>query len=298
MNKLVVCLFLLISLMWVSLPAKAQNPFLSKNSPELVSRSPSSPNSFLVKIALWQQHLKEKMAVLIRQARTAERITPLITVLMIALGYGALHAAGPGHGKAVAMSYILSQNAAIGSGVLFGVLVAFFHGFSGALCVFGLHFILQKGVAASLGTISHITQIVSFSLITLLGIGILLKNLFELFGKNAPRSINAGRDPVDSRKAFFPLALSVGLVPCPGVVMVLLFCLSMNMLGFGLLLAAFISLGMAMTISLVIVAVIIGKNKSKKLFPESWAANLECVIGVFSGTVLLILGTLFLLSVV
>ena len=56
------------------------------------------------------------MAALIRQAKTENRIMPLMVVILMAFGYGALHAAGPGHGKAVAVSFMLSRNATLGGG--------------------------------------------------------------------------------------------------------------------------------------------------------------------------------------
>ncbi len=52
--------------------------------------------------------------------------------------------------------------------------------------------------------------------------------------------------------------------PCPGEVLVLLFCLSLNALSLGLLLALALILGMAVTISAVGVAVIVGKNLAFK----------------------------------
>ncbi len=56
------------------------------------------------------------------------------------------------------------------------------------------------------------------------------------------------------------IALTVGMVPCPGVVLVMLFCLSLNLIGLGLLLAFSVSLGMAVTISAVGVATLAGKR--------------------------------------
>ena len=56
------------------------------------------------------------------------------------------------------------------------------------------------------------------------------------------------------------MALAVGMVPCSGVVLVLLFCISLNALSLGLLLALCLTLGMAVTISAVGIAVIAGKN--------------------------------------
>ena len=56
------------------------------------------------------------------------------------------------------------------------------------------------------------------------------------------------------------MALAVGVIPCPGVVLVMLFCLSLNAVGLGLVLAFFLILGMAMTVSAVGVAGLAGKN--------------------------------------
>ena len=274
----------------------AQSPFMSKKSSERVSETPAPQHSFLLKITLWQQQLKQKMVALIRQAHTEERIGPLIVVLLIAFGYGVLHAAGPGHGKAVAMSFILSRKASLSDGLLFGVLVALFHGFSGILCVLGLHYILQQSISGSLGTVSRITQMVSFSLIALLGLAIVFKNSYAFVSRNKIPAGETGNPSKTCQKSSIPWALAVGLVPCPGVVMVMLFCLSMEVFILGLALAVAISLGMAATISLTVLAVVLGKGFSMKFFSEGRAVVIEQCLGLASGVALTTLGTLFLLS--
>jgi ABC-type nickel/cobalt efflux system permease component RcnA len=315
MAKLLTCLLILLPLICGAVVVKAQNPFLSpKSSPQSSSKSfqpvpqPSAPqSSFLTKITLWQLQLKEKMTVLVRQAKTTESITPWLTLLMIAFGYGALHAAGPGHGKAVAISFISSRNASLGSGLLFGSLIAFCHGFSGIICVLGIYYFLEGGISGSLGTVSHITQTVSYSLIALLGFGIFVKNSRALLFKSKPKSkpkLEADTDygapgasanyVKESKWALVLWALTVGVVPCPGVIMVLLFCLSLNLLGLGLWLAVFISLGMATTISLVVVSVVLGRGISLKSVSEKRVAAVEKVLGVVSGMAITVLGLLFL----
>ena len=305
MSKVLICLLVLLSLFWVSAVVKAQNPFLSSKSSSKSSQSvlqtPAQQSSFLTKITLWQLQLKEKMTVLIRRAKTTESIIPLLTVLMIAFGYGALHAAGPGHGKAVAISFISSRNASLGSGLLFGSLIAFCHGFSGVICVLGICYFWEGGISGSLGTVSHITQTVSYSLIALLGFGIFVKSGYLLFIKPKPK-IEAGSDTSgvsasyvkESKWAFVLWAVTVGAVPCPGVIMVLLFCLSLNLLGLGLWLAVFISLGMATTISLVVVSVVFGRGLSLRSISERRVAVIEKVLGLVSGMAITALGLFFL----
>ena len=299
MGRLLICLLILLPLICGSVTVKAQNPFLSPKSSQPVLQKSASQSLFLSKITLWQLQLKEKMTVLVRRAKANDSITPWLVVLMIAFGYGALHAAGPGHGKAVAISFILSRNASLGSGLLFGTLIALCHGFSGIICVLGLYYFLKGGISGTLGAVSHITQIVSYSLIALLGMGILLKNSYSLFFKPKPKpksgvpgvSVNYAKE---SKLAFVVWAMTVGLVPCPGVIMVLLFCLSLNMLGLGLWLAVFISLGMATTISLVVVSVVLGRGLSLRSVSEKRIAIVERVIGFVSGIAITALGLLFL----
>ena len=289
-------LLLFSALIWTGTPAYSRNPFMAEKGPERVSETQAPQHSFLLKITLWQQQLKRKMAALIRQAETEKRIMPLMLVILMAFGYGALHAAGPGHGKAVAMSFMLSRNVTLGGGLLFGALIALFHGLSGILCVLGLRYIFQKGILGGLGSVSHITQMVSFCLIALLGLAIVIKNSYCFFsGNETPRSVENGPSKA-GQKRFLPWALAVGLVPCPGVVMVLLFCLSMDAFMRGLLLGVIISLGMAATICLVIVAVVLGKDFSLKFVSERRVVKVEQCLGILSGVAVTTSGVLFLLS--
>lgn len=89
------------------------------------------------------------------------------------------------------------------------------------------------------------------------------------------------------------MGLAVGVIPCPEAVLVMPFCLSLNVVELGLLLAFFLILGMAMTISAVGVAGLAAKNlalgalerrhRIAKMFQrtiESAAAHLVMVLGL------------------
>ncbi|MBN1546190.1 MAG: hypothetical protein JW902_05980 [Syntrophaceae bacterium] len=276
--------------------ADGGNPFHGATISEQTVQTSSSHKSLLTKIALYQQRLKQKMVSLIRQVNTAGNMYPLLAVVLIAFTYGAVHAAGPGHGKAVAMSYILSRNPSIVNGVLLGTLIAFFHGLSGALCVIGLRYVLNKSITGTLATVSQVTQVTSFALITILGIIILVKNGRDFFLKRKARLIRSGSDVNDRKKRLLPLAVAVGLVPCPAVVMVMLFCLAQDAMILGLLLAMSISCGMAVTISLFVIAVVWGKTGILNAVTEERTEVIEIVVGILSGTAVSLLGALFLLT--
>ncbi|RLC31140.1 MAG: hypothetical protein DRH32_04670, partial [Deltaproteobacteria bacterium] len=239
-------------------------------------------SQFFLKIIAWQYRIKQKMSSLIRDVQTTGNIMPLMFLVVLAFSYGAIHAVGPGHGKFVAMSSVMSHRASVMSGLLFGTFTAFFHGFSGAVGVLGLRYILQRGVGETLGTVTAATQVVSFGLITLLGLGIVLKSGFAMFSKSLSGS-RAQETEVSGK----------GLVPCPAVVMVMLFCLSMDALTLGLVLAAFISLGMALTISGVAIAVIVGKAGALQTFSRKRAEMIGHGIGLVSGIAIAVFGALF-----
>jgi ABC-type nickel/cobalt efflux system permease component RcnA len=194
------------------------------------------------------------------------------------------------------MSYIFSRNPGILTGLLFGILIAFFHGFSGAACVLGLHYVIQKSLTSTLGEVAHATQIISFSLITLLGIGMLVKNGLVMAAGHQSSQETGLSPQKDNKGTLIPWAMAVGLVPCPAVVMVVLCCLSMNQLGLGLLLAAFISLGMAATLSLVILSIIIAKQLPVNRLSGQKAQDFHTISGIVSGLAVTVLGSLFLMA--
>jgi len=294
MKKIIAALILIvISCLWVS-PVLSHNPFTSK--PETQHKAPAPPvkSRFFVKLIIWQHQLKQKMSDLIRETRTTGNIKPLMFLLMLAFTYGVVHAAGPGHGKFVATSYVLSHKASVTGGLLFGTFFAFVHGLSGAVGVLGLRYLIQQSVSETLGSVTAVTQNISFGLIALLGLSVFLKNTYTLFFK-------ADVDPTvqddgKSRKGFMPWALAVGMVPCPAVVMVMLFCLSMDLLNLGLLLAASIALGMAATISTVVIVVVLGKAGTLQVIPKNRVELIERILGIIVGMAVTLFGSVFLIA--
>ncbi len=287
---------IIFSLLICITPAAAQNPFTSKSQPPKVSQKAALPNSYIAKIAFWQHQLNQKMAALARQAKETGSLKPFFFLIIIAFLYGILHAAGPGHGKAVAASYIISQKGKVIDSLLFGNMIALFHGFSGMFLVLIIYFVLNLSVSGTLLDVSRITQIISYSLILLLGTALLTKSIYlwcrrTVIDRRYPDGLTRGRKIGSLATAFV-----VGMVPCPGVVLVMLFSLSLDMIVLGFLLALSMTLGMAVTISVVVVIGTVGKNLALGALESrrNLAGVAGQVVETLAALMIMALGALFL----
>ncbi|MFH2057976.1 MAG: hypothetical protein ABIJ59_03655 [Pseudomonadota bacterium] len=140
---------------------------------------------------------------------------------------------------------------------------------------------------------THITQIISYSLICLLGLIIFAKSMYKCIKKSVPSQTRRFANP-------YITALAVGIIPCPGVVMVMLFAISLNLTWLGIVLGTFISIGMATTISCIVILGISGKSavlsvtsNHKKLF-----AIIEPAIEIMAGLIIAGLGLFFLITLI
>lgn len=293
------------------------NPFTRKNTNSVpqhqddslqpgpkISKSPTQgsgiPDSGIMeRIIFFQMKIKEKMTTLIRQAKKTGKVAPLLWVLAAGFMYGMVHSAGPGHGKALALSYIVSIKPTLPRALAFGNILAVSHGISGAALVFCVKFTLQTSISGTLASVTQTTQIASYSLIIILGLFLFLRKL-PVWGKIKPvsdTSVGEARATTDAQ-SILP-AVFMGMIPCPGVVLAVLFCLSLGLPGFGIMLACAITLGMASTLSLVVLTAMAGKSALLAALPRrfSFAENAGDILEALAGLILAAISLMLLLTV-
>jgi ABC-type nickel/cobalt efflux system permease component RcnA len=278
---------------------RAQNPFTGKPSSSQAATVTVPAGGILEKIALWQNKIRLYMADQLTMAKTERSLRPLILLIGLAFCYGALHAAGPGHGKALALSYMLSRRRKVADAVLFGNGVAFFHGLSGIIFVLIVRLILQRSVSAGLTEVTRITQVASFSLILGLGVFLFIQGVMDWI-KRAQPALEADRHLISRQKGPLATALVVGMIPCPGVVMVMLFALSLDLLALGVFLAGAIALGMSVTITAIVLITVAGKKMAIVLAAQhsGLIRHFEYAIHAVAGLAIALLGGLFLASAI
>ena len=288
-----ICMLLCLTLV---LSAEAQSPFRAPSTAQSMTETQEAGwfSAVLSKINQWQRQLKQEMVTLSREVKESGDLAPLFTLLALAFIYGVVHAAGPGHGKAVTLGYVLTQGR-LAPGLVMGNLVAIVHGVSGVALVLIVSQVLKASIRGALDQFTEIVQAVSYGLITLLGLVLLvgaLRSWHQSRGQTETDPSSLGVPP-------WLMALAAGAVPCPGVVLLMLFCLSMNMIWLGVALAMAMSLGMGVTISAVGLLAYAGKGTSLRLTRKhpTVFVSLQNIFQVLAALGVTTLGALLLSSV-
>jgi len=241
----------------------APNPFTSapqstqEKATESAMVSPFAP--ILQKIIMVQNTLRESMS------RAAESIhshpfgVAFWTFMLLAFAYGAAHALGPGHGKILAVTYFLHRRASARQVLLYSYLSMVMHVLSATALVLGGKYLLQMSASRAVDDMGRLLQDVSYGMLLLLGLCLLVSTIWNCWKERtdsdmeqaAPTAASATALNTTSWRGLFTLALATGLVPCPGASLVLIFSISMGILGTGLLAMVAISLGMGLCLTTV-----------------------------------------------
>src|SRR5271157_334662 len=204
-----------------------------------------------------QKTLNESLASITRSLQGSRSLGGLLFVIFISLVYGMFHAAGPGHGKTIVSSYFLANDAKLRHSFMIGYLIAVVHALAALTVVLVLYYVIRGLFSTGIEQADHYIQLATFAIITVLG-------AFMLFGRiqgAAHRhSHGTGTGNGMTFRSLFSIAVPAGVIPCPGAVAVILFALSLHMLGVSVLSVVAISIGMGITISVTGAIVILAKR--------------------------------------
>lgn len=181
-----------------------------------------------------------------------------IYILAVSFIYGLVHALGPGHGKMVIASYFLVKGAKIKEAFKAGFLTSLIHTISALTITFTLYIFFEN-------TITKYFSQISMNMYKVSAVFIILIALFLLYETYKDRNEEEKIQRVGN-KSLLAVTMSIGIVPCPGVMSIVLFSLILGYINLGILSAVFMSIGMGITISLAaIISTQIKNSKSKNL---------------------------------
>jgi ABC-type nickel/cobalt efflux system permease component RcnA len=189
-----------------------------------------------------------------------------------------VHALGPGHGKLVVVSYFLSREAQIGRGLLMGLQIAVFHVISAMVVVALADLLLRKAFGGPPAEAAGV-RLASYGLIALIGLAMTAQATRRSFLRRRGVEVSHaccahGQRTADDRAHAGEgrgveqgaLSLGVGLVPCTGAVLIMLYAMANDILFAGMMLVAAIAAGMAITMgALGIVSVVARRAVARRI---------------------------------
>jgi len=238
-------------------------------------------NNFLHTIVTYQYELNKLISTSIRNINDESSIALSLTVIGIAFIYGLVHAAGPGHGKALVAFYFTSNKSDYKKAFKMGFLIAIIHAISALIITFGIFFILEKMFRKHFNDFSEITMLISAILIILVGLYL----IYHSYSHRKEKEQNIEKP----NKSEYAVAFSAGVVPCPGVMTIVLFCIMLGHYTLGLLSAIAMSIGMGLTISIAgILSIAITKKGYTFLNTKGY------ILEIFGGVLVTTLGAFLL----
>jgi ABC-type nickel/cobalt efflux system permease component RcnA len=185
----------------------------------------------------------------------------LVLLLLAAFGWGALHALSPGHGKAMVAAYLIGTRGTARHAVGLGATVTVTHTigvFALGLVTLALsQYVLPEDLYPWLTLASGL-------LVVLVGIGVLRSRVRAARHHHHHDHGHAhGHHHHPDRvtwKGLVAMGAAAGLIPCPSALVVLLGAIAQHQVALGLLLIVAFSAGLAVTLTTLGLAVVLGRR--------------------------------------
>jgi nickel/cobalt transporter (NicO) family protein len=197
----------------------------------------------------------------------------LLVLLLVAFGWGAIHALSPGHGKAMVAAYLIGTRGTARHAIGLGAIVTFTHTIGvftlGLVTLLLSQYILPEDLYPWLNLVAGL-------LVVSVGLGVLRSRIRwgraqragaghhghshahpggddngHLHAHDHGHSHDHHHDVPDrvTWKALVGMGAAAGLIPCPSALVVLLGAIAQHEVGLGLVLIVAFSLGLAMTLT-------------------------------------------------
>ena len=282
-------------------PAKASAPATA--SVETPAETQTS-FSFIATISQAQKVLREKITTAISAMKSGEW-GAIWKFLAICLVYGMLHALGPGHGKSIVVGYFIARRGRWRQGVALGAGITVTHTMSAVLLLLVLYAIFKATVFNAFETGRIGIERASYALIMLTGVLLVVLGIKDFITQRKQAKIAAQDSavaepgtaktlpPTARWREIIGVAAVTGIVPCPAVALIVLFCLLNSMVALSLLGALVICIGMTITnVAFGIAAVAFRKGIDKGSAHTRIATKIYTVATLAGGAIIFISGLL------
>ncbi|NJO34766.1 MAG: nickel/cobalt transporter [Rhodospirillales bacterium] len=275
-------------------------------------------------LTAWQADINRRLATAVREIRTGNPVTATFFLAALSFAYGVLHAAGPGHGKAVISSYVLANERTVRRGIALSFLAALIQGLS-ALMVVCILVLVLKATGLTMKATEAWLETASWALVAAVGAWLLWRQLRSL---RAPVAAHAHEhhhhghvhrhhahghdhghhahdhsccdhahipDPKQLEGAWswrkaLPIALAVGVRPCTGAILVLVFAIGQGLLWAGVFATFAMALGTAITVSALAALAVGSRELAVRIGNGGGGERVRLVAGIGGSALVMAMG--------
>ena len=230
----------------------------------------------------FQRQVNAGVAIHMRALETGNSFAAFFLGLGVAFLYGMVHALGPGHGKFVIMSYFMGREVYVLRGLVMAVQMAVVHVIAAVVIVWVADILLKTSLGIGLTDVPGI-RAGSFLIIAAIGVYMLYQAIRGSRGHTHTHTHTHGHNHHHHHHGHSHdhthgashategglVALAVGMVPCPGAVLVMLYAIANDMIYPGFLLVAAMSAGIGLTIAILGVATILLRQFATRFIENS-----------------------------
>lgn len=283
----------------------------------------------------WQKEINEQIIELLYSAQT-QLLASGFSLISVAFIYGVLHSLGPGHGKLIVTTYLATHPTKVKISLILTVLSALLQAIVAIVVVSILLLLFNSTMREVNNEANHFISL-SFYSVVILGSIVIWRNMKTLFKEfySRPFTIKitaikpitnsikhshnnmcgcghvhfAGAEDINkasSFKEYLAIIFSVGLRPCTGAIMVLLFSNTLGLYWLGIISALFMSVGTALTTSSIAIMTTIGTklvqgylnngDKNNIHFKSKRRKNINTLVKLTGGILLVLMGVILLKS--
>jgi len=281
----------------------------------------------------WQRIVNDELSNLLYEAKE-NQLTSAVYLLVLSILYGALHSLGPGHGKLIVTTFLATHPSKVKHSLILTIVSALMQAVVAILLVSILVFLFNNSMRDVNGKTVELISL-SFLIMALLGAFIIfraLKKLFTSFKSTQVEHVHhdhhehehhdydhdhdhdhdhdghccghkhfASAEEINNAttwQAYAGIIVSIGIRPCTGAIMALLFANVIGIYWLGVVSAFMMAIGTAITTSTIALLTISGKKMINGYLNHNGNKNAtrSTLLQLTGGVILLLLGLLLFMT--
>jgi ABC-type nickel/cobalt efflux system permease component RcnA len=283
-----------------------------------------------------QQSLQRELAQGVKGLKSGNAMRGAVVLAALSFVYGVVHAVGPGHGKTIISSYVVANEETVRRGVIISFIAAGLQALT-AIALVGVFVFVLNASGLQINAWSKQLEQVSYALIALVGLWLLTSQLIRLYRRwrdaSAGDHDSHGHDShghghphhddhahhhdhgdgescghiVDAKALAGPFSwrkimavvFSVGIRPCTGAILVLVFAVTQGLFWAGVAATFAMAFGTAITVAVLATLALGSRELALRLggADSGWANAVWAICGIGGSALILLFGaTLFAAS--